>query len=223
MLCDARARVLLLLPFFFFAAAGSDHRAHYAALPRCRASLSRRRVAPDCAAMGRATRILIPGRFLTTMLHFIVVRVVLTVREAAANGAARARTPSLTAAARAATRSQVVLALYSINASVAASVSSWWSWRDAVDWSGDAGGVSEDAAAAASSCAAALGLSIACLAVCFAGLFGGWTLMFDRYALRFQHARVQCEGLARRAADLRAPPPRRRPAQPQLPALPLAL
>jgi hypothetical protein len=36
------------------------------------------------------------------------------------------------------------------------------------------------AAAAVTSLTAALGLSVVCLAVCFAGLFGGYTLMFDR-------------------------------------------
>jgi len=63
---------------------------------------------------------------------------------------------------------QVVLAFYSIDSNVAAA------------FSGYANPSSSDVAAAKSSLTAALSLSIICLGLCFVGLFGGFTLMFDR-------------------------------------------
>jgi Transmembrane protein len=60
------------------------------------------------------------------------------------------------------------MAFYSINANVGAA------------FAGSTSPTASQVSAAKSSLTAALSLSIICLAVCFVGLFGGFTLMFDK-------------------------------------------
>lgn len=135
--------------------------------------------------MGRATGILVPSRFLLTVGHFITVRATLTMVEAGERASPRRSPTALPQpfpsccvnlcffiSVLSFVGKQVVMAFYAVDANVGAT----FAGRSSSYTSPTASEVS----AAKSSLTAALSLSIICLAVCFVGLFGGFTLMFDK-------------------------------------------